>query len=252
MSRLHDQQARLYLSPPEALEGSAAGTPAVRTLVVGLCRPADWSVLVQLWRGVQADLEWPAPGIAVDGGDGMALWFSLAEPVSLEQARACLAGLVARYLPDVKPERLSLWPSLSSDSPAALSTRLPPQQTGPQRWSAFVAPDLAAVFADEPALDLPPGDEAQADQLARLSSIPVAAFHSALVRFTPAVAMPEPEVSSGALGMAAPQPGPAGPFEDPRDFLREVMNDARVPMAQRIEAAKALLAFAAGRPPTSA
>ena len=32
----------------------------------------------------------------------------------------------------------------------------------------FVAPDLAALFADEPWLDLPPSSDAQADLLARL------------------------------------------------------------------------------------
>ena len=44
--------------------------------------------------------------------------------------------------------------------------RVPQLQAETGRWSAFVAPDLAAVFGDEPVLDIPPGDEAQAELLA--------------------------------------------------------------------------------------
>jgi hypothetical protein len=237
MSRLHDQHRRLY---------HCAEPGTVRALVVGLRQPADWSVLGALWRGVQADLDWPAPGIAVNGRDAIELWFSLAEPVPLPQAREALSGLVARYLTGVKPERLSLWPAAQPEGNAALLSRLPPQPVGPQCWSAFVAPDLAAVFADEPALDLPPGDDAQAELLSRLNSVSSMAWRSAWAQRAPA---PQQQESSAHAPPTDPSIAPPATaltevFEDPRDFLRAVMNDNRLPLDQRIDAAKALLGVA--------
>ena len=41
--------------------------------------------------------------------------------------------------------------------------------------------------------------------------------------------------------------GSTGRVEDPRQFLLQVMNDASAPLAQRIEAAKALLSAPAAR-----
>ena len=103
------------------------------------------------------------------------------------------------------------------------------------RWSAFVAPDLAPMFVDEPWLDLPPNPEGQADLLARLHSIPPAAFSRALQ----AVAIPSP-VPAQPQAIAA-STAPSAAIDDPRRFLVGVMNDASVDLALRIEAAKALL-----------
>ena len=66
----------------------------VRAMVLELVRPADWTLLSTLWRGVQTDLELPAPAIAVSGIDAYRLWFSLAEPASAAQARAFLEALL--------------------------------------------------------------------------------------------------------------------------------------------------------------
>jgi len=95
-----------------------------------------------------------------------------------------------------------------------------------------VAPDLAPVFAEEPWLDTPPGEEGQADLLARLQSIKSAA-------------LPGPAAAAAAGATPAPATN-----SDPKRFLLEVMNDASVPLALRIEAAKALLPGheAGGRP----
>jgi hypothetical protein len=251
MSRLHDQHRRLY--------GTADDTDdpgLVRTLVIGLAKPADWAVLSTVWRGVQADLDLPAPGIVVNGVDGIELWFSLAEPQALPQLAAFAAALVRRYLPDVKPERVRCWPAAPSSVAVTTPPPLAPRPTGPERWAAFVAPDLAAVFADDPALDMPPGDDAQADLLSRLVSIPAAAFRAALVDLSGELATDEAPAAD-LQGRAAPpvqgQAGPApsgvalslsGPFEDPGTFLRAVMNEPTVPLGQRIDAARALLAAA--------
>jgi hypothetical protein len=97
------------------------------------------------------------------------------------------------------------------------------------RWSAFVAPDLAAVFGDDPSLDLPPGDEAQAEVLSRIQPIPAADWQRAIASAAPA-----------ALPVSQPTTTPK-PQDDPRRFLLSVMNDAKVDMALRVEAAKALI-----------
>jgi hypothetical protein len=235
MNRLQAQHQRLYRLPAGAGDG-------VRALVMALHAPADWSELSPVWRGVQADLELPAPGIAVNGEDALELWFSLAEPVSAAQGRAFLQGLQQRYLGGTKPSRVRLM----TGADAGVTERIPPLQTGDERWSAFVAADLAAVFAESPSLDVPPGADAQAEQLAGLASIPVPAFHEALQRLQPAAppaAAPQPEPSAAPAGRPGTVLDRRGPYRDPRDFLRDVMNDPGVALPLRMEAARALLPF---------
>jgi hypothetical protein len=242
MSRLQDQHHRLYGHPD-----GAEGTGLARALVIGLSKPADWTALSAVWQGLQADLDLPAPGIVVNGVDGIELWLSLAEPQAREALAAFAEALVQRYLPGVKSVRLGLWPtSDATDVPPPLA----PHQTGQERWAAFVAPDLAGVFADDPALDMPPGEDAQADLLSRLSSMQAAAFKAALAQLQAVASAPN---NGDAQQNAIPSAGRSsalhpdqhaglnGPFKDPRVFLLAVMNDITVPLAQRIEAARALL-----------
>ena len=225
----------------------------VRCMVLSLSRPADWPALSAVWRGVQTDFELPAPAIAVNGTDAYELWFSLAEAVSLEQAHAFLTGLRRRYLADVKSHRLELKPSADSSPATATTPVIPAIQGDTGLWSAFVAPDLAAVFGEEPALDLPPGLEAQAELLGRLKPMPLLAFEAALGQLRPAepgeasVVSVVPAVASPGAGGSRPLAPDRGSavaerHEDARRFLQSVMNDEAVPMALRIEAAKALLA----------
>lgn len=246
MTRLHTQHQRLYL-PRAVPEASADGCLSdvqgqVRALVLALSGPADWSVLGAVWRGVQADLDLPAPGIAVNGEDALQLWFSLAEPVAPAAGEAFLRGLQRRYLAEVKPARVHIW----ADGGATTALRVPPVQTGPDRWSAFVASDLAAVFAEEPALDFQPGADAQAELLSRLASVSPIAFEAALALLQPpaATTVPTaPETAARRPDPPATHPGVdgGGLHREPRQFLLAVMNDRSVPMALRIEAAKALL-----------
>lgn len=238
MNRLDTERLRLFATEPDA-----AADGRVRHLVLALCGPADWAPLSAVWRGVQADLDLPAPAIAVNGVDAFELWFSLADPVPAPTAAAFLDGLCRRYLGDVAPARRRCWPS-SDPGLQVEPSRVPQLQAETGRWSAFVAPDLAAVFGDDPSLDIPPGDEAQADLLSRLRPVAHAEFQIALSRlapepspFLPAVQAPVPAVVSPA---AAPA-GPARRHDDPRAFLLDVMNDPSVAMALRIKAAKALL-----------
>ncbi|MEY4268359.1 MAG: hypothetical protein RIS90_2894 [Pseudomonadota bacterium] len=225
MNPLQTELNRLYLAP----EGQ------VRALVLALARPADWSLLAPLWRGVQTDLALPAPAIAVSGVDSYQLWFSLAEPVPALEGALFLEALRQHYLGTVTASRISLAPS-----PAALGAQptlpVPGQQQGASgHWSAFVAPDLAPIFADEPWLDQPPSPEAQASVLARLQSIKPAALAAALARLRPAAPSDRP-----------PEPVAAGPQLTPKAFLLAVMQDPTVALDLRMEAAKALLPYVEG------
>lgn len=262
MNTLQSELDRLYSphernSPDHQATGPDLVAPdgRVRTLVLELGKPADWTLMSLVWRGVQTDLEWPAPAIAVSGIDAFQLWFSLAEPVSTPQAQVLLEALRARYLSTVAPSRVSKWPWVDASRPAhSQHARMVPalhQDTG--RWSAFVAPDLAAIFAEEPWLDLSPNPEAQAKVLSRLESIKPQAFQAALQQLstgsgTQTVAQrlianetPADEARQETQALASP-----GNNMDPKSFLLGVMNDKTVELHLRIDAAKALLPYFSG------
>lgn len=213
MSRLATEFERLYGPFPADAQGR------VRALVFEVAAPADWSVLAPVAQAVQEDLDLPAPAIAVSGTDGLQLWFSCAEAVTVDEAQAFLEALRVRYLSAVKATRVR--------TPTA---RPVPREQADGNWSAFIAPGLAPVFADTPWLDIPPSDEGQADLLAGLRSASAAQFAAAMARL---VAV-EPDT--------LPSHPPAGAVHsEPATFLLQVMNDPTVPLALRIEAAKALM-----------
>ena len=271
MNRLQAEFQRLYLPAPAAdprpdaePSGLVDSQGRVRALVLELARPADWALLAKAWHGVQADLGLPAPAIAVSGVDGLQLWFSLAEAISVAPAQAFLVALCQRYLPDVAPHRLALLPAPHAALPtgAVLHARpVPALQAQTGHWSVFVAPDLAPLFADTPWLDSPPGDDGQAKLLRGLRSITPAGWAAAWAQLFPQhfpLAAP-PDADRPASGALADVPAlvhatpPAG--ADPQRFLLSVMNDQSVALALRIEAAKALLPYlsssSAPRPPES-
>ena len=257
MNRLQAEFQRLYLpvvaadpGKDVALSGWVDSQGRVRALVLELARPADWDVLGKTWHGVQVDLGLPAPAIAVSGVDGIQLWFSLVEAVSVASAQAFLAALCLRYLPGVAPHRLALLPAPERSSPSGAvlhAQSVPAQHAQTGHWSVFVAPDLAPVFADTPWLDSPPGDDGQANLLRGLGSISPAAWAAACQQLEPVAAKPLVETPTPSavadladLGQATPAGG-----TDPRRFLLSVMNDHSVTLALRIEAAKALLPYTA-------
>lgn len=212
MSRLAAELHRLYPPPPPG---------STQSLLLEVAAPADWDALGVVWRAVQAELALPAPAIAVSGTDALQLWFSLQHPVPVARAAAFLARLQDRYLPTLAPARVRT----RADGPRP---GVPAQDPATGNWSAFVAPDLAPVFADTPWLDIEPGRDGQADLLARLAPTTPAALDAALQLLQPAT----PAVA------AAPA---AGADLDPRAFLQRVLNDEAAPLALRVEAAKALL-----------
>lgn len=245
--------SRLYRPHPLEGQGVDAGEPGLidadgrtRAMVLEIARPAGCVAITQVWKGVQVDLALPAPAIAVSGIDGCQLWFSLLEPLPVARAHEFLEALRVRYLRDIAPERIRLLPR--ADAPVPLHAAMVPAlqaQTG--FWSAFVAPDLAAMFGDAPWLDIPPGHDGQSDLLSRLERITPADFRMALERLgavasisaRPATA-PYEATEAGA-GQEARGVAPAGGFADPKRFLLDVMNNENVALGLRIEAAKALL-----------
>ena len=251
MSRLSAELHRLYGNPSPLAAGDTT-----RCVVLRCPRPGAWPTLRPLWQGVQAELDWPAPAIVVDGVDAIELWFSFQQPLPEEQALALGWALCSRFGSESPTPRTQVHVQAgSADTPG-----LPPMERLPGQWSAFVAPDLAAVFADDPWLDMPPGDDAQAELLVPLRSL----TPEALARLLPN----EPAAPSGVAartlvaasgsrelfataspgGASHPVPAVTGGFTWPNPgprsaqaFLQQVMNDASVPLQWRVEAAKALL-----------
>jgi hypothetical protein len=220
MGRLQAELQRLYPTPEPGRDDQ------LRTFVLELARPASWVELAKAWQGVQADLGLPAPAIAVSGSDGCQLWFSLSRPVPAAQANWFVEAVRKRYLADLDPRRVSLQPGRV----------LPPVEAAPGHWSAFVTPDLAALFADEPWLDLPPSADAQADLLSRIQPAGADDWQRALSQLQPPAPPPAATAPEPERAKAAPAPS-----LDPRQFLLDAMNDPALDMHLRIEAAKALL-----------
>lgn len=246
------QLQRLYLVVPSGDEArgvepalvDAAGQ--VRALVLGLTGVGGWSSLGAVWHGVQAELGLPAPAIAVAGDAGLQLWFSLANPEPMARIAHLADSLRRRWLSDLDAGRVIAWPppapAGTANSIETLST--PHLPAGPlvagTRWSAFVAPDLAPVFADEPWLDMPPSDAGQAQLLAGLGSISAADIERVLrvldgtTDASPSAAPEESQPSDNpALGCSC--------AAEAGRFLQQVMRDPTTPLAVRVEAAKALL-----------
>lgn len=252
MNPLHTEFVRLYHAEPQhALLHDATRSALrssdghVRCAVLELARPADWSLLGTLWRGVQVDLELPAPGIAINGKDGYQLWFAWQQAIAPQAAHGFLQALVQRYLADAAPQRLRCWPDGASETApddTLFPASVPALHPHSGQWSAFIAPDLAAVFADEPWLDRNPGVEAQAQLLGKLEGMGPQAFAKALQALQPA-----PKAEAPAVGATASDvPAPAYPTGTPTAFLQAVMQDPQAPLALRVQAAVALQAHAPG------
>lgn len=211
-------------------------------------RAADSEWVSRVWVGVQAEAGWPAPALAVDGAEGWLVCFALPPARPVAEARSVLRALIQDLLrragvtvsaSDVAAWRFTCWPDeLPADAATGATTdNVPvPRQTGPDRWSAFVAPDLVPVFAESPWLDCEPGQEGQAALLGKLQ--PISAADWARMAPPPASEVSPAVADESGLG----RQGGKAVAGDPRSFLLTVMNDASVDMALRIEAARVLLA----------
>lgn len=246
MNRLQTELHRLYLphdAPSESQDAEADAIRLidadgrVRAMVVEVAQQAGWDGVAALWQGMQDDLDLPAAAIAVSGIDGYQVWFSLSEPVPVVQALEFLAWLRLRYLGAITAKHIRIKPQAHDSVPQVQYVRrVPAVQAESGHWSAFVAPGLAGMFADEPWLDLPPSPDAQAKLLSGLKSIQPAEFLLAQERLRPADA----PVARASASVAVDT---AHAAQDPKRFLLAVMNDPATDMPLRIEAAKALLPY---------
>jgi len=227
-----------------------------RAMLVNFGKPSDWEQVANLYRAVQDELDLPAPAVSVSGRKGYCLWFSLAEPLPVAQARRFLDALRREYLAGITADKLQLRP----DSEQAVGKLAPTRHTATGKWSAFIDPSMGAMFIDEPGLEMAPNMGRQADILAGLKSIKAGELQRALgVLQTAAESAGNPclspaERSASEHGEAASQPVPAAGhtrsmlnvgsnYSDPQSFLLAVMNDASASAGQRISAARALLPY---------
>lgn len=229
-------------------------------------RLSDWPVIEALCRGVNTELDLPAPAVSVDG-QGFRVWLSFAAAVDHYDAALFAALLQKRYLAELPAARRSLATTLTLP-PTALDDAQDETPDQDQRWIAFIDPSLGGMFADEAWLAFPPEASRQADLLAGFRSIPTPALQRLLAEAlietptqtptgTPANTPAEaPAVAASAAPAVAqapavnPPPGGkiTGPFSDPHSFLLAVINDPDVDLGQRLEAARALLPYASPRP----
>lgn len=260
MNRLQSELRRLYLPHAATDTGADAANlfdphGATRALVLEVARQAGWEAVERVWRGVQSDLDLPAPGVAVNGSNGFQLWFSLEAPVGTPDARAFLEGLRQRFLAEVPADLVRSMPAPAGSGAAQHARLAPSEHAQPGQWSAFVTPDLAALFVDTPWLDFAPSVDGQADLLRGLRSIDRNAFDTVSARLCASPSIKEETgmaARAGETARASPAPGqvsgttaPAGP-ESPEAFLLRVMRDESVALALRVEAARALLAHGRG------
>lgn len=252
MNRLIAELQRLYFRSDQATGAfNLVGVDGqVRAAVVSFTRTADWNLVAQLYHAVQETLGLPAPAVSVSGSHGYQLWFSLGEPVAVEQASKFLSGLRGRYLSEALPRNLKFWPG----SDGALmrgsdSLSLPPSLDAESgKWSAFIEPSLGSMFIEEPGLEMAPNEERQADLLAGVKSIQPGDLRRVLALFVPQLeaqaVLKEPVDTSPRDDLQLSFGLNVGSgFTNPKRFLLAVMNDLTASADHRIEAAKALLPY---------
>lgn len=234
---------------------SPAGT--LRTMVISVERGSYWDQLAVLYQGVQEDFDLPAPAISVSVEDGYQIWFSLAEPVSYQQALVFLDALRLKYLADIPLPRLKFRPAAGVSGNANSLSILPLMQTltkPTERWSAFIDPSMGSMFVDETWLEMAPNLDKQAAMLAGVESIKPEDFQRVLTLLpTETTCSPaadnklrpgsEAQQQSRKTDCRPSSSGVGGDFADPKSFLMAVMNDPDTSVHDRIEAAKALLPY---------
>lgn len=250
-SRLQQEFTRLFLVTGHDGESLINHVGLVRSLVLEVKAHLGWKALSRVWYGVQSDFELPAPAIAVSGIDGIQLWFSFADTMDSASADQFLTALTLRYLDTVPPASLRTFPSSDGARPAERmhAKLVPGDPDNIGHWSAFVSADLAAIFDDEPWLDVPPNRDQQADILAKLHPIKreqlsnlFVLYESSSVGMTGGKAEPSRDMAESSHGNIFTASADVATMS-PHEFLLQVMRDTSLPLRDRLEAAKALLPY---------
>lgn len=203
----------------------AEGT--ARALLVEFPQAKDWPRVGETLRYLADELAVPPPALSVSVGGAFTLWLAFATPRPLPQLAAFYDGLRRACLSDLPADRLCCHP-LSGLGAVPV---VPAFDTKVERWSAFIDPGMGSMFVSEPGLEFPPNPDRQAEMLGGLRAIDDRLFARVLAQLPPPLQAPAAE----ALPLS-------GHFTDPAAFLLAVMNDASVPLGERIGAAAALLA----------
>lgn len=219
----------------------------VRTLVISFENGTDWNKVTSLYQGVLEELGLPAPALVVSGVSGYQVWFSLSDPVQVDQAKQFLNGLCRQYLAESTLSRIRCYPAPETvDAGPCLVDLAPAFQNSTQRWSAFIDPGMGGMFSAESGLDMAPNMGGQAAILSGFESIKAEDFQCALASLQPSDG-PEKNSDENLMGeqVGASERDTSrdigGHYNDPKSFLMAVMNDPSCCLADRIEAAKALL-----------
>lgn len=222
---------RLYAAADLAADAAqlplidAAG--AARALLVEFPQARDWPSVGEALRYFAEELTLPRPALSVSVSGAFTLWLAFATPQPLPQLAAFCDGLRAACLSDLPGERLRCHPL----SGVAAVPLVPAFDADLERWSAFIDPGMGSMFVSEPGLEFPPNPERQAEMLAGLRAIDDRLLAKAMAQL--------PTPLQAPVAGASPL---SGHFADPAAFLLAVMNDASVPLGERIGAASALLA----------
>lgn len=242
--RLAAQWRRLYLLHDEIWPDAddavrnccmLSAESTVRSLVIEFVRSSDWQVLASFYESLQTNEELPAQAIAVTP-NGYQLWLSLANPVSVAEARKFLMHLQAKYLAALPAGRVVLLPDTASGvSELPVIPNFDPET---QKWAAFIDPGMGSMFIDEPGLDIAPNPERQADLLMSVKSISPQMFQRIVDEASDRAITSQPSCTARPVQDAV---FPSTSFNDPREFLLLVMNSSQVALTERIAAAKALL-----------
>lgn len=226
-----------------------ASNATTRAMFIHFKKPGDWERVGNLYQAVQLELDLPAPALSVSGQKGFQLWFSLAEPVPLTQARSFLNALRDKYLADMPPASLDLLPAAAQPTAITLAPAFHPASG---KWSAFIDPSLGSMFITESGLEMAPNMDRQTAMLAGLKSIAVADFQrvlndlEAVAAADSATARTSRESASQTRADIEQRDSVldvGSHFNDPKSFLLAVMNAPSASTEQRIKAAKTLLPY---------
>ena len=258
MNKLESELQRLYFLPGQDWQrlksetvnpviNLITATGLVRCFVISVEKGCAWAQIGALYQGVQADLDLPAPAIAVSVEDGYQIWFSLAEPIALQSAQDFMNGLCRKYLSETKTTKLKLRPGIEKQ--LGFLPLVPAQQAEAERWSAFIDPSMGSMFVEETWLEMAPSRDKQAGMLAGLTSITAEEYQLACGMLqSPTEEIADLPVENKVASQLPRRSEPsvlnvANDFTNPRSFLLAVMNDPSASAEQRIQAAVALLPF---------
>ena len=202
---------------------------ATRCLSLQFLNGKDWSTVTAFCEALQNDLDWPPPMLSVHPAQGFKVWLVFAEALPLSEAHALAAALLAELLPENFGPRLQI----------AFEQAVGPQENEAGLWSAFIDPSMGSMFVEQQGLDIEPHPDRQAELLSLVRPIPLEDVRRWLGE---ASRSPATSPCVTTLDCVAPQIALEFPvFDDPRVFLRAVMNDARQNMTDRLRAAELLL-----------